>query len=185
MTIRRTPAMVVAILALSAGFAAFRQSQPVQARDQEPAPIGERVSFGMAGITAGQTMRLSVVNMWPPGPTYPPGPSRVAMAFRGVNGQLLRSARTAEVIRRVVDLQRGESAFLDLDYDELPPGPSRLQLRAVLTVQYPPGPTSELPPSPIVPSVEVINNVNGRTQFVISNPGVLRGFNPQPDPPLE
>jgi hypothetical protein len=145
----------------------------------------------MVGITSGQTIRLGVAHflppgpILPPGPTLPPGPSRVVMLFRGMNGQLLRNARTGEVIRTAVELDRGQAAFLDLDYDELPPGPVRLQVRAFISVFYPPGPTSELPPSPIVPSLEVFNTANARTQFVVSNPGVIRGFNPQPDPPIE
>jgi hypothetical protein len=36
-----------------------------------------------------------------------------------------------------------------------------------------------------VPSVEVFNNSNGRTVLFMGNPGVSRGFNPQPDPPSE
>jgi len=35
----------------------------------------------------------------------------------------------------------------------------------------------------IVPSVEVFNNATGRTVVYIGNPGVIRGFDPQPDPP--
>ncbi len=186
MKIRRRLATLAAALAVFAGLAALRSIQPAQAQDQIPPPVNDRISFGMAGITAGQTMRLSVVHMYPPGPSLPPGPTRVVMTFRGMNNQVFRNAKTGEVIRRVVDLERGDAAFLDLDYDDQPPPvPDRLQVRAVVSVFYPPGPTSELPPGPIVPSVEVINNGNGRTQFMVPNPGVIRGFNPQPDPPIE
>ena len=102
-------------------------------------------------------------------------PSRVVLNFRLPNGQLARNRR-GEVIRKVVDLERGDSTFLDLDYDELPPGPSRLQLRAVVVVTPPPvGDSTEIPPpvsDRIGLTVEVINNANGRTAFVLSkNPG--------------
>jgi len=174
-----------AALALLTGATAFHQPLSVHAQDQELVSVIDRISFGMVGFTSGQAIRLSVVNGLPPGPTLPPGPIRVVMAFRDMNGQLLRNLKSGEVVRRVVNLARGEAAFLDLDYDELPPGPSRLQVRGVVTAELPPGPIRALPPSPIVPSLEVIDSDTGRTQFVISNPGVIRGFNPQPDPPRE
>jgi hypothetical protein len=80
--------------------------------------------------------------------------------------------------------------------DLLPPGPSRLQLRAGITF-LPPSPIDDsqvrlhlnerqVPPpmiDTVISTVEVINNADGRTQFVVTNPAVLRGFNPQPDPP--
>jgi hypothetical protein len=172
-------------LAILVTFGISRQTQPVQAQDQTPPPVPDHVSFGMVGITAGQTVRLSVVNAWPPGPTLPPGPYRVVMAFRGMNGQLLRNARTGEVIRRQVDLERGDAAFIDVDYGDLPPGPVRAQFRAVVTVQPPPVPDNNtLQDGVCIPTVEVISNANERTQFVLTNPAVIRGFNPQPDPPM-
>jgi len=142
----------------------------------------------MVGITAGQTVRVSVANTIMPNDSgWPPGPTRVVMSFRGMNGQLIRN-RGGEVIRRAVDLERGDSAFLDADYDTFPPGPTRAQVRAVI-VAWPPGPTDEETPPPIGDSiaatVDVINNANGRSAFVMfTSPAVAHGFNPQPDPPL-
>ena len=107
----------------------------------------------------------------------------MVLTFLDAEGHHYRN-RNGEIIRRMVMLANGEATFLDLNYDEYPPGPSRLQLRAVVNA-YPPGPTDdEFPSSPIVPSVEIFNNANGRTVVFIGNPGVIRGFNPQPDPPL-
>ena len=160
----------------------------VQAQDQQPSPVPDRISFGLVGITHGQTIRLSAANTTIPNDlNFPPGPTRVSLTFLDAEGRPFRS-HDGSVVRRVVDLQRGQSTFLDLNYDELPPGPSRLQLRAVLTV-LPPGPTKSDTPPPIgdriVPSVEVINNGNARTVLFVGNPGVIHGFNPQPDPPLD
>jgi hypothetical protein len=166
-------------------FAIFKQIEPVRAQDQIPPPVPERVSFGMVGITAGQTVRISVANTIMPNDVgLPPGPVRVVMSFRGMSGQLIRN-RGGEVIRRIVELDRGDAAFLDLDYDALPPGPVRVQVRPVVVRQPPPTQDSiGIPYDSAVPIVEVINNANGRTQFAVSaNPGVIRGFNPQPDPP--
>jgi len=177
-----TAAIAIAILA---AFAFLKDTRPVQAQD-EPPPQHDRISFGMVGITAGQTMRITVSDTLTPNDTgWPPGPVRVAMVFYELNGRPARN-RSGEIIRRVVQLERGDSTFLDIDFgDHPPPTGDRLQLRAVVTVQFPPGPTIP-PPNPdrIGATVEVINNVNGRTQFVLTNPAVIRGFNPQPDPPL-
>jgi len=49
-----------------------------------------------------------------------------------------------------------------------------------------PPPIGDQPPpigERIVSSVEIFN-ANGRTVVFIGNPGVIHGFNPQPDPPL-
>ena len=110
----------------------------------------------------------------------------MVLTFLNGDGQHFRN-RDGSPVRRVVMLQPGQSTFLDLDADDLqfPPGPSRFQLRAVVTAQPPP--VGENPPpvgDRIVPSVEVFNSSNGKTVVFIGNPGVVRGFNPQPDPPL-
>ena len=162
----------------------FKQTQAVKA-ENEPPPNHDRVSFGMVGITSGQTARISVANtIMPNDAGWPPGPTRVVMSFRGMNGQLLRN-RNGDPARRVVELERGDTAFLDVDYDQFPPGPSRIQLRPVISVDPPPaGDFNAIPYDSAVPMFEIINNANGRTQFAVSaNPGVIRGFNPQPDPP--
>jgi hypothetical protein len=171
--------------AVVAIFGIFKQAPQAKAQETPP-PNHDRISFGMVGITTGQTARISVANtIMPNDSRFPPGPSRVIMSFRGMNGQILRS-RNGDPVRRVVDLERGDAAYLDVDYDQYPPGPSRLQLRPVVTVTPPPvGDFSAIPYDSAVPMFEIINNANGRTQFAVSShPGVIRGFNPQPDPPL-
>ena len=163
----------------------FRGTRKVQAQDQVPPPVNDRISFGMVGITEGQTVRVNVSNFIAPNDSgYPPGPTRMVIRFLNAAGHPVTN-RGGEVIRSVVDLRRGESTFLDISFSELPPGPSRAQLRAVITEMPPPvAGTNPFPPGPTtVQSVEVINNANARTVFFIGNPGVIRGFNPQPDPP--
>ena len=182
---------VIALAALVAlgSLGIFRETQPVRAQDTLPPPIGERISFGMVGLTRGQTIRLSVVNAIPYDSAFPPGPSRVALTFLNGDGQPFRN-RDGSVIQRALELEPGRAAFLDLDADDIqwPPGPTRIQLRAVVNVIPPPIPDSNEQPPPvpdrIVSSVEVFNSSNARTVLFIGNPGVIRGFNPQPDPPL-
>ena len=184
----RTAAVLIsiAILAAIAAVAMLNRPQPVRAQDIPP-PTNDRHSFAAVGITSGQTLRITVANtIMPNDVNLPPGPTRVTMFFRLPNGNVARDGRTGDAIRRVVDIERGDAAFLDLDYDRLPPGPTRAQLRPVVVVQLPPPvhDTNAIPDDSAVTSVEVINNANGRTQFAIfTHPAVARGFNPQPDPP--
>jgi hypothetical protein len=181
-----TTAVVVAgLMSIVAG---LRSPSPVRAQGDIPPPVPDRISFGSVGITSGQTLRVSVSNTIMPGDVnLPPGPVRVVMNFRLPNGNLVRDARTGDVVRRVVDLERGDSAFVDLDYADLPPSPIRAQIRPVVVTIPPPVNDSTQNPMPrdaVVSTVEVILNSNGRSQFaVFTHPAVARGFNPQPDPP--
>lgn len=157
----------------------FRGTREVKAQ-ADPPPGADRISFGMVGITAGQTMRVTVSDILTPNDTgWPPGPTRVVLNFRIANGQLVRN-RNGEVIRRAVDLERGDSTFLDVDFaDQPPPTGDRLQLRAVIVAQPPPNPDSNVQPPPVgerlAITVEVINNANGRTVFAMSkDPGYRR-----------
>ena len=118
--------------------------------------------------------------------SYPPGPTRVAIIVVNSHGDPFRN-RDGSPVRRVVMLDRGESAFLDLNADDFqyPPGPTRLQLRAVVNVtpppigDHPPPVGDHPPPVPdrIVTSVEVFNN-NGRTVFALAAPPSVRTVPP-------
>ena len=179
-----TIAIVLITLPVLAMIGISRDTHHVNAQVVSP-PTPDRVSFGMLGITQGQTVRVTAVNSTVPNDVdYPPGPTRVVLSFLDIDGQLLRN-RNGSIISRVVMLERGHSAFLDFDFDEFPPGPSRLQLRAVVDV-LPPGPTnSEIPiDERIVSSLEVFNNANGRTVVYSGNPNFGFKQQPNPSPPL-
>ncbi len=169
MKTKRRAVTVLALVALAACtfLGIFRGERRAHAQDVQP-PMIDRISFGMVGITHGQTARINAVNLIAPNdPNYPPGPSRVALTFLNSDGQLFRN-RDGSPIHRVAMVERGQATFLDLNFDEFPPGPSRIHLRAVVTV-FPPGPVDGgFPPGPIAPTVEVINNANGRTAFALS-----------------
>ena len=177
-----TAALLIAIAAVFT-LGTLQLTQQAQAQtDEAPATVGH-ISFGMIGIAPGQTMRLNVVNAIRPNDSiYPPGPSRVVLTFLDADGNRLRH-RDGTIVRRAAQLARGQATFLDFNFDEFPPGPSRLQLRAVVNVSPIQG-TSMIPYDSAVPSVEIFNNSNPRTVVAVTNPGVVRGFNPQPDPPL-
>src|SRR5215813_4955662 len=104
-----------------------------------PTAVERQPLFGMVGITRGQTLRLNVANLEQPGDsTIPPGPCRAVLTFRDDTGNPFTDSN-GDVIRRAVDLQPGESAFLDLNADLFgPPStngtPARLQLRPLVRV---------------------------------------------------
>jgi hypothetical protein len=148
----------------------------------QPPPEPDR-NFGMVGITRGETLRLNVVNLSPPDPNrqYPPDPCRVLLSFRNAAGQPFTNS-DGQPIRRVVELQAGESAFLDLNADafappstnaDVAPGAARLQLRPFVRVQQqpPPDPDKQSPPDPCRATMEVFDNTTGRTSIFASSFG--------------
>jgi hypothetical protein len=178
MKTKRTLTIATLLVALAAllTLGVFRGTRQVHAQDQLPPPVNDRVSFGMVGITEGQTVRVNVSNFIAPNDSgFPPGPIRVVVRFLNSAGRPVTN-RGGDVIRQVVELQRGESTSLDINFGELPPGPIRAQLRAVITETPPPvGESNPFPPGPYtVQTVEVINNANGRTVFALSGPPSIR-----------
>jgi hypothetical protein len=190
MKTKRTLTIAAVLVALAAlmTLGILRGTRQVQAQDQQPPPAGERISFGMVGITQGQTMRVNVSNVVAQNDSnLPPGPVRVAIIVVNSHGDPFRN-RDGNPIRRVVMLERGESAFLDLNADDiqLPPGPVRLQLRAIVNA-HPPylRDSNEVPPPTdgrIVTSVEVFNNNNGRTVFAVTAPPSVQKLQPPAQP---
>ena len=140
--------------------------------------------FGMVGLTRGQTMRLSVVNLAnPPDPErngLPPDPCRVVLSFRDAGGRPFTDS-SGQVIRRVVELRAGESAFLDLNGDlfggpstSADTAPGRLQLRPFVRVLVnPPDPDRNA----CRPTLEVFDNATGRTSLF----SAAFGDPPEPD----
>jgi hypothetical protein len=89
-------------------------------------------------------------------------------------------------------LEAGQSAHFDLDGDAVfTNGVGDVLLRAEVrpVVRVLPNPTAVgdvfLPPGPCVSSIELFDNATGKTRVSagLENPGVIVGFNPQPDPP--
>jgi hypothetical protein len=176
--------MVIALIALASTVTIW-EARRVHA---EPPPDPDRTT-GMIGITPGQTMRLNVVNLSPPPDpdtnAAPPGPCRVLLSFRNAVGQPFTDSN-GQPIQRVVELPAGQSAFLDLNADifsappstnaDVAPGPARLQLRPFVRVlAAPPDPEKQAPPGPCRATMEVFDNVSGRTS-------IFAGFLPPPDP---
>ena len=186
MNTARTLSKVLLTIAIATLLATSAIWEVRRVRAAQP-PDPERATFGMVGITRGQTLRLNVVNLnAPPDPERqsPPDPCRVALTFRNAEGQPFRNS-DGQIIRRTVELQAGESAFLDLSGDMFggPPtnvntAPLRVQLRPFVRVlQAPPVPDRQLPPDPCRVTAEIFDNTTLQTSFVL--PGVERLGGPE------
>ncbi len=124
---------------------------------------------GMIGIVTGQTVRINVVNTIGD-PDILPSP--VTLKFLNSAGRVIGTQRT-------INLRPGRSVSLDLNADTLELGTGvRYQLRVLVTkTDDPETPINEA--KEIISTVEIFDNNTGMTRLVI------RGFNPQPDPPFE
>ncbi|HKE55710.1 MAG TPA: hypothetical protein VKB46_03375 [Pyrinomonadaceae bacterium] len=177
MRTKRFLAMVTILIAVAGTVTSniFRNTWHAKAQDQlPPTTVTDRFSFGMIGITQGQTLRLSVANTLPTGDRSTE-PLRVSLTFLDSDGQRLRKG-DGSIIRRTVQLDAGQTTFLDLNFDDVIAGPARLELRAVVAVQSPiAAGTNALPVDPCVPSVELVNNQTRRTSLTVTGlPAVQR-----------
>ena len=141
-------------------------------------------TVGMVGITRGQTLRLNIVDLATVSDgQLPPDPCRVVLTFRDANGRPFTNS-DGQVVRRAVELQAGQSAFLDLNGDVFAPpstnadtAPVRLQLRPFVRVLVtPPDPDHQFPPDPCRATMEVFDNASGRTSLFSA------GFATPPEP---
>ena len=206
MKTRKTFTSLLTLTALAvviALFVAAWQSQQVQAiQDSEDFPS----DFGFIDLGAGQTARLNVVNLRsqpppepdspPPDPDQPPpdpeNPSRiqrVRLSFDIYVSPPPEPDAPACVtryrfLRREscdVVLRPGEAASFDfVAAEDVKVAASISSLGGPDTRAGDPIPTERLTPEPhLAPMLEVREGT--RTLFVV--PGVIKGFNPQPDPP--
>jgi hypothetical protein len=140
-----------------------------------PTEIG---TYGMVGITSGQTARLNVY--FPPGPPsrqIPPGPpARVQLSLMDANGNLAvqspcdpRSIDCVGGSQDSVMLAPGQSAFLEVTGDLMIGALSRTEIRPVVSV-IPPGPPG-FPANTIITTFEVIDNATNKTVLFYHPPG--------------
>jgi hypothetical protein len=163
----------LAIVALLAAAAASTSSPRVRAFNPQPEPPGR---WGLFGIVADQTARVSVVNTSGDPGGYPPGPCRVALAFVDSEGIVLKEAR--------LTLRPGQATSLDYGF-QAPPDPERgdavgatadrggrqdLRARIEVVDLVDPGDREprSFPPGPCVPAVEVFETATGRTAFMVA-----------------
>ena len=77
----------------------------------------------------------------------------------------------------------GHGAYFDFDATSfVTRAGERAQLRVEVELEQPPDPASPRGQADdVLITVEVFDNVSGKTMFVV--PATLKGFNPQPEPP--
>ena len=161
-------ALTAGLVCLAAGIANAQQTMPGSM------PVTQIQSSGMAGITAGQTARLSALNPGVPAPLATAARCPAHVAFMDDQGNLLKSAD--------ITVDPGKSVSVDLNRDtDTSTSAPRLQIRAVLTFT-PPTPVAPATGSSfagfvsmvtcrLVPTLEIFDNVTSKTQFVLSDFG--------------
>jgi len=133
-------------------------------------------TFGMVGLTEGQTARLNLLN---PGVLPPLATGAICSAqvsFLDSKGTVLKTAP--------ISVLPGQSVPFDLNRDtDVTSSDQRVQIRA--TIQIPaPSPVVVGPPQafgcPLVPTLEIFNKDTGRTQVVITETRSVFGPVPLP-----
>ena len=130
---------------------------------------------GLFGVTQGQKVRISTVNV-----DHNRGGIVPCVGIFGLAGnELARNEGMA--------LMKGQGTFFDFDASMLGlRSGERAQLRVEVELEPTPdadGRTRRIQPDEAIVTVEVYDNASGKTMFVI--PATLKGFNPQPEPPRE
>jgi hypothetical protein len=124
---------------------------------------------GLFGLTAGQTVRVSVLN-----DAQTKGGIIPCVGILNMDGNVI-----AEV-EGTMPLLQGQGTFFDFDARSLGLREGqRMQIRA--KVELTPTDNTRLQPDDVILTLEVFDNTTGRTAFTM--PWVLKGFNPQPEPP--
>jgi hypothetical protein len=167
MTARAKRGVVGAIgLCLAASVVAITVIGPVGAQGEEEEV---RLPFGPVGIARGQTAVLNVVLV-----ALPPSPCRATLTFYDAAGQVLRTREEPATAMVTLEEPNVTASF------ELPavqaPGEEQVRTEILPAVQAPPNPCADL-----VATLEIVDG-SGRTSVLV-HPGVLRGLNPQPEPP--
>ena len=122
------------------------------------------VAFAQVAVAGGQSVAVNAVNLGTG--TYPQGSScSVTLQVLGGQGQVLAS--------NTATLAPGNASSLVISRGELPPGPDRLPVRAVLLFGYsgganPPAALLSQYDCNIVPSLEIFDNDSGKTRIVVA-----------------
>jgi hypothetical protein len=169
----------LAIVALLAG-AAVSASSRARAFNPQPEPPGR---WGLFGIVADQTARVSVVNTSADPGGFSPGACRVSLAFVDSEDIVLKEAR--------LTLRPGQATSLDYEFGappergdavgEVAGRTGRQDLRARIEIADLVDPRDRdpkfLPLSPCVPAVEVFETATGRTAFMVAEARMGWGTN--------
>ncbi len=141
------------------------------------------IYFGAVGLANLQIARLNVVSIGDPG-IIPPGPCRIGLSFLDARGIIIND-RNGRPMTAQLDVAQGTSAFLDMSAGAIIINGGfngRVQFRALVALPPAPSDGSVDPCSNVIPTLEIIDQLTGRTALFL-HPALIRGFDPQPDPP--
>jgi hypothetical protein len=172
----RRPGLSPVFATLLSCLAALSAPQTAKAADQtDDRPI----EFGALGLATLETARLNVVNIGEPN-VIPPGPCRVTLSYLDANGIIIND-RNGRPFSAQLDVARGKILHFDMSSRSVNIN-GRLQFRALVTLPAVPGDGSVDQCANMIPSLEIFDQVTSRTLLVL-HPALIRGFDPQPDPP--
>src|SRR6266496_2668098 len=141
------------------------------------------IYFGAVDLANLQTARLNVVSVGDPN-IIPPGPCRIGLSFLDAKGIIINDRNGRPMATQLAVVQ-GASGLLDMSAGAIiivGGFNGRVQFRAL--VQLPPAPRdgSADPCANVIPTLEIFDQLTGRTALFL-HPALIRGFDPQPDPP--
>jgi hypothetical protein len=129
---------------------------------------------GLFGVTQGQKVRVSILNS-----AYTKGGVIPCVGIFDINGNEIAH------YEGTMPLTVGRGGYFDFDADSLLlRGSERAQIRVEVELEAPTpddGRAGRLKPDEFEITVEVFDGDSGKTMFTV--PAVLKGFNPQPEPP--
>jgi hypothetical protein len=170
---RRTkPNSFLILLACSVVLLASR-SEAVDQTNERP------IYFGAVGLANLQVARLNVVAIGDPS-IIPPGPCRVGLSFLDAQGIIIND-RNGRPVEAHLDVSRGASVLLDMSASAIIINGKR-QFRGLVVLPPAPNDGSVDPCTNVVPTLEIFEQRTGRTTLFL-HPALIRGFDPQPDPP--
>ena len=155
----------VVLMCAALALAVLTASAPRSQAQVEIAPVTNRF-FGAADAAIGQTIRVNVSSSDDPDQFPAAAACTIAIQLLGADGNLL----TAPVKQQ---LGIGQTFFLDLNPNSLRRPGNRVLFRAVVSSIDDPGEAPN-PCTDIGATVEVYDNLTGRTQVFIGDP-TIRG----------
>ena len=174
MNSRKTFSKVLTLGALLIGLVAALvwNTMPVSALKEVDGKIGY---FGMLTVATNDGARINVVRVDAPNMVEDPNirPCHVELRFLDANGNQIGNSQTTS-------LRPGQAVSNDLDNGQPTSTEGRRLIRADVRAIDPEDATRRSRCT-IVPTLEVFDRRTVETRFM--HPGVLKGFNPQPDPP--
>jgi hypothetical protein len=176
----RLVAIVLAMLFAAGNLNLTNAAGPALAVKNLPGALGEETGpvhrpLATMGITQGQTARINVVNSPDPNSSIPPTTCMVELCFHDINGNLILD-RSGRVVQKTATIDPHHGDALDLNANLVAGLGTRVVIIPCIRILRISDGTLA------IPTLELFNNLL-KTTFVLS-PGVARGFDPQPDPPV-